>query len=147
MFCDVVSKNGNLLIGVGPRPDGTIPESQQAPLRGLGAWLSANGEAIYGSRPWSLPESETAEGTPLRFTQSGDGVYCLVLGMPAGRRVVLRAIDASRVNRVRLVATGELAEWSTEDGALVVTLPDRLPVSAVTALDLGDGVRARLGAY
>jgi alpha-L-fucosidase len=144
LFCDVVSKNGNLLIGVGPRPDGTIPESQQAPLRGLGSWLEANGEAIYGSRSWMMPESEAADGTPLRFTLSGDGVYCLVLGMPAGRRIVLRAIDAGRVSRVRVVATGELAEWSEEDGALVVTLPDRLPMSAVTALDLGEGVRARL---
>ena len=144
LFCDVVSKNGNLLIGVGPRPDGTIPESQQAPLRGLGSWLEANGEAIYGSRSWMMAESETADGTPLRFTLSGDGVYCLVMGIPAERRIVLRAIDGRRVSRVRVVATGELAEWSEENGALVVTLPDRLPVSAVTALDLGEGVRARL---
>ena len=85
MFCDVVAKNGNMLIGVGPRPDGTIPELQQAPLRGLGAWLSLNGEAIYGSRPWVISESQTAEGTPLRFTKSGDGVYALVMGMPAAR--------------------------------------------------------------
>ena len=71
LFCDVVAKNGNLLIGVGPRPDGTIPESQQAPLLGLGAWLGANGEAVYGSRPWAIAESETTEGTPLRFTLVG----------------------------------------------------------------------------
>ncbi len=89
MFCDVVAKNGNLLIGVGPRPDGTVPEAQQAPLRGLGAWLAANGEAIYGSRPWVLAASSTYEGTPVRFTKSGEGVYALVIGMPAGRRVTL----------------------------------------------------------
>jgi alpha-L-fucosidase len=145
MFCDVVSKNGNLLIGVGPRPDGTVPESQQAPLRGLGAWLSVNGEAIYGSRPWVITESESSDGTPLRFTRSGDGVYALVMGMPSGRQVLLPAIDGAGVNRVRVVATGELAPWSLEDGALVVTLPERMPVSAVTALDLGVGVRARFG--
>ena len=96
MFCDVVSKNGNLLIGVGPRPDGTIPEMQQAPLRGLGAWLTCNGEAIYGSRPWVITESATAEGTPLRFTKSGEGVYALVMGMPAARRITLPAIDGVR---------------------------------------------------
>ena len=103
MFCDVVSKNGNLLIGVGPRPDGTIPELQQAPLRGLGAWLAANGEAIYGSRPWVITESVTTGGTPLRFTRSGEGVYVLVMGMPASRRITMPAVDGSRVRRVRLV--------------------------------------------
>ncbi len=97
MFCDVVSKNGNLLIGVGPRPDGTIPELQQAPLRGLGSWLASNGEAIYGSRPWVITESVTTEGTPLRFTKSGEGVYVLVMGMPASRRITMPAIDGSRV--------------------------------------------------
>jgi alpha-L-fucosidase len=145
-FCDVVSRNGNLLIGVGPRPDGTVPEAQQAPLRGLGAWLAANGEAIYGSRPWVVNESTTLEGTPLRFTKSGEGVYALVIGMPTGRRVTLPDIDGSRVRRVRVVATDELVDFATDaSGGLTVTLPERLPVSAVTALDLGADVRARLG--
>jgi alpha-L-fucosidase len=145
MFCDVVSKNGNLLIGVGPRPDGTIPEEQQAPLRGLGDWLTANGEAIYGSRPWTITESVTTEGTPVRFTKSGEGVYALVLGMPATRRITMRAIEGSRVRRVRLVGSYEQLLWSVERGELTVTLPERMPLSAATALDLGPDVRARLG--
>jgi alpha-L-fucosidase len=144
-FCDVVANNGNLLIGVGPRPDGTVPESQQAPLRGLGDWLAANGEAVYGSRPWVKAESATSDGTPLRFTKSGEGVYALVLGMPAGRWVTLQGIDAARVRRVRLVASDELVDFSVVDGgSLRVTLPERLPVSAVTAFDLGAEVRARV---
>jgi alpha-L-fucosidase len=146
MFCDVVSKNGNLLIGVGPRPDGTIPDMQQAPLRGLGSWLDANGEAIYGSRPWVVTESVTADGTPLRFTKSGEGVYALVMGMPALRRITLRAVDGSRVRRVRLVGADVQLEWSVESGGdLSVTMPERMPLTAVTALDLGPGVRARVG--
>jgi alpha-L-fucosidase len=48
----VVSKNGNLLLNIGPKPDGTIPEAEQRILREIGAWLSVNGEAIYGIRPW-----------------------------------------------------------------------------------------------
>ena len=144
MFCDVVSKNGNLLIGVGPRPDGTIPELQQAPLRGLGTWLAANGEAIYGSRPWVITESATAAGTPLRFTRSGEGVYVLVIGMPASRRITMPAVDGSRIRRVRLVGPDELLEFSVDNGELTVTLPDRLPLKAVTTLDIGSEVRARL---
>ena len=145
LFCDVVAKNGNLLIGVGPRPDGTIPELQQAPLRALGAWLSLNGEAIYGSRPWVISESQTAEGTPLRFTKSGDGVYALVMGMPAARRLTLPAIDGSHVRRVRLVGSNLQLAWSVEGDALTVTLPEQLPLTAVTVLDLGSDVRARVG--
>jgi alpha-L-fucosidase len=144
MFVDVVSKNGNLLIGVGPRPDGTIPESQQTPLRGLGAWLAANGEAIYGSRPWMLGSTTTTAGAPVRFTLSGDAVYALVFGVTSARRIGLRAIDAGRVRRVRLVGYEEPLEWTDDGGVLSVTLPERLPVSAVTVLDLGEGIRARV---
>ena len=142
MFCDVVSKNGNLLIGIGPRPDGTIPEVQQAPLRALGSWLATNAEAIYGSRPWVRPNSSTVDGTPVRFTKNGRGVYALVLGVPSGRQLTLSGIDGSEVRRVRVVGTDELAEWSAADGRLAVTLPERMPLSAVTALDLGPEVRA-----
>ena len=144
MFCDVVAKNGNLLIGVGPRPDGTVPESQQAPLRGLGEWLAANGEAIYGSRPWVVAASSLSDGTPLRFTKSGAGIYALVLGMPSGRRVTLQGIDGASVRRVRLVACDVLLDFSVlPGGGLSVTLPERLPLSAAMAVDLGAAVRAR----
>jgi alpha-L-fucosidase len=144
MLCDVVANNGNLLIGVGPRPDGTVPASQRAPLRGLGRWLAANGEAIYGSRSWVVTESSTSDGTPVRFTKSGEGVYALVLGMPAVRRVTLRGIDGASVRRVRLVEVDERLDFSVDaGGALCLTLPERLPVSAVTAFDLGAEVRAR----
>ena len=146
MFCDVVAKNGNLLIGVGPRPDGTVPETQQAPLRGLGAWLALNGEAIYGSRPWVVTESTTVDGTPLRFTKSGEGVYVMVMGMPHSRRITMRAIDGSRVRRVRLVGTNARLEWSVEsEGDLSITLPEQMPMAAVSVLDLGTDVRARIG--
>ncbi len=145
MFCDVVSKNGNLLIGIGPRPDGTVPEPQQAPLRALGSWLAENGEAVYGSRPWVVTESVTSEGTPVRFTKSGEGVYALVLGMPASRRVTLRGIDGTHLRRVRLVGARAELDWTVERGGdLTVTLPEQLPLAAATVLDLGAEVRARL---
>ena len=64
-----------------------------------------NGEAIYGSRPWDMAESMTTEGTPLRFTQRGESVYALLLGMPRERQITLRAVDGAHVRRVRLVGS------------------------------------------
>ena len=145
LFVDIVSKNGNLLIGVGPRPDGTVPETQQAPLRALGRWLQVNGEAIYGSRPWVLASTTTSEGAPVRFTRCDEAVYAHVFGEQTTRRVGLRAVDATRLRRVRLVGHDEPLEWAAENGALSVTLPERMPVAAVTVLDLGEGIRARVG--
>ena len=51
---DIVSKNGNLLLNTGPRPNGTIPEEEENILLEIGKWLLANGEAIYGTKPWKI---------------------------------------------------------------------------------------------
>jgi alpha-L-fucosidase len=149
MFCDTVSKNGNLLIGVGPRPDGTIPESQRAPLLGLGEWLQVNGAAVYGSRPWEVAESSSPDGTPLRFTLGGAGddgkqdVFAMVLGEPRSRQISLPSVDGASVQRVRILGVDEPLEVSTEEGTLTVTLPERFPVSAVTTISLGPRARSK----
>ena len=141
-FSDIVAKNGNLLIGIGPGPDGRIVEQQAAPLRGLGAWLAVNGEAIYGSRPWQIAQSTTTEGTEVRFTRRGDEVYAILLDLPGNRTFSLRGVDASAVSGVRLLGVGEPIPWSVSDGTLSVTLPERVPVSAAYVLSLGRGARA-----
>lgn len=81
---DTVSKNGNLLLNVGPTADGTIPEMQKKPLMDLGAWLKRNGEAIYGTRPWTRPDARTLEGNDIRFTRTDRAVYATVID-PAPR--------------------------------------------------------------
>lgn len=82
MFVDVVSKNGNLLINVGPRADGSIPELQLAAMRELGAWLRTNGDAVYGTRPWIRCGEET--GVPRAYTSSQDAVHVHVLAPAMG---------------------------------------------------------------
>lgn len=142
-FCDIVAKNGNLLIGIGPMSDGTIPPEQQRPLRGLGDWLRTNGEAIYGTRPWEIAQTTTTEGTPVRFTQRDGRVYALLLDTPGVRTFGLRGMLAGPAGAgpARLLGVPGHVPARTVAGLLEVTLPQRLPVSAVHVLDLGPGVR------
>ena len=91
---DVVSKNGNLLLNVGPKADGTIPAQAQKLLLQMGAWLSTNGEAIYGSRPWLLygegttkvmkagvmgSDTQNYTAQDIRFTTRGTTLYAMRL--------------------------------------------------------------------
>ncbi len=79
---DATSKNGNLLINVGPRADGSIPEVQAVALRALGSWLAVNGQAIYGTRPWLRAHQGGA--APLSFTADGVVVYVHALRPETG---------------------------------------------------------------
>ena len=81
-FVDIVSKNGNLLLNVGPMADGAIPELQRERLLGLGRWLDVNGEAIFDTHPWITAESRTGDGIDVRFTQKGDSLYAILLDTP-----------------------------------------------------------------
>ena len=141
-FVDIVSKNGNLLLNVGPAADGSISAGQRERLEGLGAWLAANGAAIYGTRPWVQAEAtatdETGRTSRVRFTQKGDAVYAVLLDTPRGRRVtipMLGRVGAGRQARVTLLATGARLEAAPAAGrGLTVTLPAALEPSAAHAL-------------
>lgn len=135
---DIASKNGNLLLNVGPRgEDAQIPEPQLERLRWLGSFTRRYGEALYGTRPWQRAEGETAEGIRLRFTARGDTLYAWLLGRPeASAGVELLGL---RADSARIVGGGELAVQHTERGTRVA-LP-QLPDEPGHAIALS-GVRA-----
>ncbi len=144
---DIVSKNGNLLLNVGPRADGIITEEPTQLLRDLGSWLKQNGEAIYGTRPWDIfgtGEAKIADGwhterkneplgvADLRFTRKGDDVYVLMPEWPQGQVVVEpmgagSSISAETIDTISLLGGPDKLTWQQTDQALIVQLPDEAP--------------------
>ena len=119
LFVDVVAHGGNLLLNVGPTADGVIPWVQAQRLLALGWWLRTNGDAIYGSRPWSRADGTTAEGHHVRFTAKDDALYAIVCNTPRSAVVELD-ITPARDARVELLGHDAPLAWrSTEHGCRV----------------------------
>jgi len=90
LLVEYVSHNGNLLINVGPRADGTIPEIQASRLRDLGAWLLKYGDAIYGTRIWEERQKDTLQnGAEVFYTRKGADLYAVIDHLPVGVEKVL----------------------------------------------------------
>ena len=151
-LADIVSKNGALLLNIGPRADGTIPDEEQTLLLAIGAWLTTNGEAIYGTRPWRIyGEGPTAvvagafndtkrpsfTAADIRFTirhAISQGVertvlYAIALAVPeAGATVTIRALGTGTglygpIATVELLGGDAPLVWRRDDAALTITLP------------------------
>jgi alpha-L-fucosidase len=141
---DIVSKNGALLLNIGPRPDGTIPEPEQQLLTEIGEWLTLHGEAIYGTRSWRTfgeGPTEIVEGNfndvkrapftaeDIRFTRKGRILYALALGQPAGGKLAIRTLaeggkDApTKISRIELLGHPGLLTWKRNRQALTLTFP------------------------
>ncbi|TWT86013.1 Alpha-L-fucosidase [Posidoniimonas polymericola] len=146
---DIVSKNGVMLLNIGPKADGTIPDQEQAMLREIGAWLAVNGEAIYGTRPWiEFGEGPTTAGdgafsdgdaarftaADFRFTAKPGVVYAIGLAWPEDGRAVIESLADAKVAGVGLLGSDKTLEWRLDASGLVVSLPAEPAASPAYAL-------------
>ena len=141
MLVDVVSKNGNLLIGIGPDEKGIIPDEQQRPLRGLAEWMKINGRAIKGSRPWVVAATTTDEGGQVRFVQNSGRVFAFLLDPPGKRAISIKGLSAKSVKKVELLGGDVKIQLDSDKENLVIILPDQVPLESVLCLDIGSSAK------
>jgi alpha-L-fucosidase len=151
MLCDIVSKNGNLLLNIPVRGDGSIDDKEQAVLEGIGAWMDVNKECIFGTRPWKVfgegPASEGAalsaqgfnegKGKPftaedIRFTTKGDTLYAIELGAPTNTVAIKSLGTAAKlldqpIRSITLLGSDEKVEWTQTAAALTINAPAKSP--------------------
>jgi alpha-L-fucosidase len=159
MLIDIVSKNGNLMLSIPVRGDGTIDEDEVACLEGIARWMAANGEGIFASRPWKVygegPSVTTAApqgqfggardvrpytAADIRFTSKGDSLYAFVMAWPADGKVTIKTLAQGSehypkdIARVELLGSRGRRAFSRDTTGLVVTLPETKPNEYAYAL-------------
>lgn len=146
-FIDIVSKNGQLLLNISPKADGTIPENQKEVLLEMGQWLSKYGESIYGTRPFvqygegptqmqkggGFARMKGVYGSEdIRYTRKGNTVYAIILGWPGENRNITMKVfgpDGNaqdiKVTEVSMLGSNEKIRWEQGESGLMVTTPSR----------------------
>ncbi len=147
-FVDIVSKNGNLLLNIPVRGDGSIDEKERAFLKDFKAWLDVNGEGIFGSRPWKVygegavntantgsfrdneKLQESLSDKDIRYTQKNGTLYAFVLGFPTAQTIRMKALgrkspqmNGKRIKRVRLLGSSHKVVFRQTADALTITMP------------------------
>jgi alpha-L-fucosidase len=166
---DIVSKNGNLLLNIGPRADGTITDEQTAVLLAIGRWLKVNGDAIYGTRCWKRHGEGDNLGTAgsftdntatpytardIRFTAKGNALYAIVLSCKeAGtliRTLTPENIGEAKIQSVRMLGSEAEIAWELTPEGLRITFPKEMPCDYACSLRIdfdkpaGEGLESEM---
>ncbi|VGO18091.1 alpha-L-fucosidase [Pontiella sulfatireligans] len=148
---DIVSKNGCLLLNIGPKADGTIPDQDQAILKEIGVWMTLNGEAIYSTRPWKIygegptkvasgnhSESENADNVAadIRFTVNGDVLYATSLGWPEDGVFTVTSLakgnphESRKIKSVEFISGSNKTKWKQTADGLRISVKGNQPCEA-----------------
>jgi len=148
---DIVSKNGNLMLNIPVRGDGTIDEKERKIVEEIGAWMKVNSESIYGTRPWKIfgegPAQQTAAqlsaqgfnegkgkpftGEDIRFTTKGDTLYATALGWPENNKLVIKSLAKDsqyfpkEIQKLEWVPTKQSLTFERNENGLIVSLPEK----------------------
>jgi len=144
-LCDIVSKNGNLLLSIPLRGDGTIDSDERRVLEQLAAWMAVNGEAIFGTRPWRVfgeGPTKVADGMfgennahaftadDVRFTTKGDTLFAIALARPTASHVTLKSLASNTpgsVDRVEMLGSSVPLRFTRDTLGLTFELPQKVP--------------------
>ena len=151
MLCDIVSKNGNLLLNIPVRGDGTIDDKEELVLKGIADWMDVNKECLFGTRPWKVfGEGPASEGQPLkvgnfnegkgkpftgedvRFTTKDGTLYIIALGVPKEDLHIKSLGTAAKlfdwkIGKITLLGGTEEVQWSQTAEALTIKKPESTP--------------------
>ena len=158
MLVDIVSKNGNLLINMVQTPEGDLEPDVLKTLDEIGLWMKANGEGIYGTRPWKVfgehPVNTTSEkggsfneeklkytAKDIRFTAKGKQLYAFCLNMP-DKEIIIRSLGKSskysteKITNIKMLGSNSLLIWRQDGDALVIQKPAVVPDWKVLGFDI-----------
>ncbi len=159
VLVDIVSKNGVMLLNVPPNPDGSIPEVMGDLLIDMGDWLKINGEAIYGTRPWTVfgegPTRLTEGGhkieekikieykhTDIRFTKKTDKEFYAIVMDKTDKDIVIKTLSTdigvlnSKIISVKLLGSDEAITWERNSKGLIIKAPKHFPTEYAHAFKI-----------
>jgi alpha-L-fucosidase len=127
LLIDIVSKNGNLLLNIGPKPDGSISAIQLDRLQKLGDWLAVNGDGIFDTRPWVRASPPAGGGAEVRFTRKGESLYAFFLNRPQGQSATVPGVQAAENTKVQVLGASATSAWKQNGRDLAVDIAQAAP--------------------